>query len=160
MAYIPCTTCSRLHYKRPRDLHQKNQYCSRECYLKSPVINWSYCALCSQKFISKTAEQRYCSRSCSNRGRVGISYKIGQPNNKYLNRQRNYAKLVEIYGEHCKFCNIGPEWQDEPLVLQVDHIDGDSKNNSIDNLRILCPNCHSQTETFGAKNIGRKWSLA
>jgi hypothetical protein len=37
------------------------------------------------------------------------------------------------------------------LVLQLDHIDGDRSNNTIDNLRLLCPNCHTQTPTFGAK---------
>jgi len=49
-------------------------------------------------------------------------------------------------------CGQGPEWQGKKLVLQIDHIDGDFLNNRKENLRFLCPNCHSQTETFGAKN--------
>ena len=41
----------------------------------------------------------------------------------------------------------------EKLVLQLDHIDGDNTNNNLDNLRILCPNCHSQTHNYaGRKN--------
>lgn len=49
----------------------------------------------------------------------------------------------------CAICgNIGIH-NDQPLPLQIDHIDGNWKNNTIPNLRFLCPNCHSQTETFG-----------
>lgn len=53
--------------------------------------------------------------------------------------------------EVCEKCGLGPEWEDELLVLQIDHIDGDAKNNRIENLRILCPNCHTQTDTWGNK---------
>ena len=54
--------------------------------------------------------------------------------------------------DECSRCGIGNEWNGMPLVLQLDHIDGDSSNNTISNFRILCPNCHTQTRTFGNKN--------
>lgn len=47
----------------------------------------------------------------------------------------------------CSICNI-KEWNGKKIVLQLDHIDGDRHNNQLSNLRLLCPNCHSQTETF------------
>jgi hypothetical protein len=47
------------------------------------------------------------------------------------------------------------EWCGNPIVLQLDHVDGNFNNNRPDNLQYLCPNCHSQTETFGKKNAGR-----
>jgi hypothetical protein len=55
----------------------------------------------------------------------------------------------------CSSCGIGPSWNEKKLVLEIDHINGDRLNNKKENLRFLCPNCHSQTETFGAKNIAR-----
>lgn len=49
----------------------------------------------------------------------------------------------------------GPRWNDKPITLQLDHINGDSSDNRLCNLRILCPNCHSQTTTFTGKNSAR-----
>lgn len=51
----------------------------------------------------------------------------------------------------CIICNIS-EWLGTPITLEVDHIDGDNSNNSRENLRALCPNCHSQTETWRGAN--------
>lgn len=45
-----------------------------------------------------------------------------------------------------------PEWRGKKLTLQLDHINGVSNDNRVENLRFLCPNCHTQTETFGSKN--------
>jgi 5-methylcytosine-specific restriction endonuclease McrA len=50
----------------------------------------------------------------------------------------------------CSICGIS-EWLGERIILQVDHADGDRKNNRLDNLRLLCPNCHSQTPTWSRK---------
>ena len=51
----------------------------------------------------------------------------------------------------CEICGI-KEWNGTPLQMQLDHIDGNTYNHSIENLRMICPNCHSQTETFCGKN--------
>ena len=56
----------------------------------------------------------------------------------------------------CGVCGIGPEWNGNPLVFHLDHINGDNKDNRIENFRLLCPNCHSQTETYTWKNYRRK----
>lgn len=52
----------------------------------------------------------------------------------------------------CEECGIS-EWNKRPISLELDHISGDRTDNSLENLRILCPNCHSQTSTFRGKNI-------
>jgi hypothetical protein len=51
----------------------------------------------------------------------------------------------------CYDCGRPPEWNGKPLSLQLDHIDGERCNNLMENLRLLCPNCHSQTPTFAGK---------
>lgn len=51
----------------------------------------------------------------------------------------------------CECCGIS-EWNGKPLNCELHHIDGNNSNNNLDNLIILCPNCHSQTENFRSKN--------
>ncbi|EDY44415.2 HNH endonuclease signature motif containing protein [Streptomyces sp. SPB074] len=63
------------------------------------------------------------------------------------------ALLATGRAEVCADCGIGPEWLGEPLRLEVDHIDGDWRDNRAENLRYLCPNCHSQTVTFAGRVV-------
>lgn len=57
--------------------------------------------------------------------------------------------------DQCVICGQLPVWQGKYLVLPLDHIDGNSKNNLFTNLRVLCLHCHSQTETYAGKNQRR-----
>ncbi|GKQ37741.1 HNH endonuclease signature motif containing protein [Streptomyces sp. A012304] len=57
--------------------------------------------------------------------------------------------------ERCALCGIDGVWLGEPLPLEVDHIDGDWRNNRIENLRLLCPNCHSTTDSYRGRAKAR-----
>lgn len=57
-----------------------------------------------------------------------------------------------ILSNICSECSCLPMWNDKPLSLQLDHINGDNTDNRLINLRLLCPNCHSQTDTFAGRN--------
>lgn len=74
-------------------------------------------------------------------------------NSTYTNTSSLKEKLVKLglLGDCCATCGLS-EWLEKPLSLQLDHIDGQRRNNTLTNLRLLCPNCHSQTETWGGRN--------
>lgn len=120
------------------------------------------CLNCNQKISSKN---KFCSNKCQKE----YEYK------KYIKRWKNnevsgmrgkyqismYIKtyLFEKYNNKCARCGWGkvnPYTKNIPL--EVEHIDGNYQNNSEENLILLCPNCHSLTETYKGANInhGRK----
>lgn len=67
------------------------------------------------------------------------------------------ARLLEagILVNQCSRCGIN-QWQDEPLNCHIDHVNGVRDDHRLENLRMLCPNCHSQTDTYGGRNNRRK----
>jgi hypothetical protein len=75
------------------------------------------------------------------------------------NRNSTHLKnrLVEenIVEYKCAICGIS-SWNDKYISLHLDHIDGDTFNNKLNNLRLLCPNCHSQTPTYCGKNMNAR----
>lgn len=150
-----CSTpdCSNPVYKRSS---QKNKYCSNDCratnfILKDEVV----CPQCNQKFKRTNSRQVHCSRTCSNQGRKGVKYGKGRPSCKVSRVRTLKQALIDLSGEKCSWCAQGPVWNGLPLTLQVDHINGDNTDDRLENLRILCPNCHTQTDTWGGRNSGR-----
>jgi hypothetical protein len=61
--------------------------------------------------------------------------------------------VIDRQNYECAECGIS-EHNGKPIVLELDHIDGNAFNNQEFNLRCLCPNCHSQTDTYKSKNKG------
>lgn len=65
---------------------------------------------------------------------------------------REYVKRHHLLEYKCQFCGCDGHWQNGIITLEIDHIDGDSTNHELKNLRYLCPNCHALTETYAGKN--------
>jgi hypothetical protein len=62
------------------------------------------------------------------------------------------AGLKEV---RCELCGL-EEWLGKPLAMALHHINGDGRDNRLENLQFLCPNCHSQTDTYGGRNGHRR----
>ncbi|MFB2877608.1 HNH endonuclease signature motif containing protein [Aerosakkonemataceae cyanobacterium BLCC-F46] len=118
------------------------------------------CLNCGKQ--TKRAVEKYCSNKCQNDHRYKLyitSWLAGQEDGtkKYGNVSNHLRRfLIEQYGEKCSlcgWCQVNPHTGKIPV--EVDHIDGNWQNNSPDNLRLLCPNCHSLTPTYRARNKGK-----
>lgn len=97
----------------------------------------------------------YCSNKCMSEHKRNVVFEKIENGDTTL-YYRNYKKyLIVKYGEKCMECGwseVNPYSGKVPIELE--HIDGDSENNSLDNLKILCPNCHALTPTYKALNKG------
>jgi HNH endonuclease len=73
-------------------------------------------------------------------------------------RQRGHLKSrligLGFKEDRCELCGIS-EWRGAPLSLALHHVNGDGQDNRLENLQLLCPNCHSQTENFAGRNVRR-----
>ena len=77
-------------------------------------------------------------------------------NSTYQNISRLKERILKegLMEYKCSECGLS-EWRGRPLTLQLDHINGINNDHRLENLRFLCPNCHSQTETYAGKNKKR-----
>ncbi len=145
-----CKECGRnLSYEK-----RHSSFCGYTCSNRGPRVaedsRWSQCKTCDGKVFFK---RTYCSAACQQEDRYEAEIKpkilrgeVSEPSTlkRFLKRER---------GDNCAICTINT-WNGLPLVLQLDHVDGDATNNQPANLRLLCPNCHSQTPTYTGKNRG------
>lgn len=115
----------------------------------------AYCMCCGVTFVKKRNQFNiYCSNKCQKQ------YESQQRINEWLLTGKPAAKaamkafLFEEQGGKCAQCGIPNVWNGKPLVFDLEHKDGNSKNDVRENLELICPNCHSQTDTYKGKNRG------
>ncbi|TNM40451.1 HNH endonuclease [Nocardioides albidus] len=111
------------------------------------------------KQLTKRSQKVYCSMDCgqSHRRVVLTAEWLRSGNAVAASRRDHYIRryLLDAQDGCCEICGIVEEWNDQPLVFVLDHIDGDAANNHRDNLRMVCPNCDSQLPTFKSRNRGK-----
>lgn len=71
------------------------------------------------------------------------------------NKLKNRLLLEGIKENKCEECGLSDIWNGKKIILQLDHTNGQSNDHRLENLRLLCPNCHSQTNTFSGRNARR-----
>jgi hypothetical protein len=85
-------------------------------------------------------------------GKFKLSDVLEGKHPQYSTNHLKHRLLDEgVKEDKCEICGI-EEWNGKKIVHQLDHINGNSRDHRLENLRVICPNCHSQTDTFCGKN--------
>ena len=130
------------------------KFCNSSCAAsynnhKRLTASTNTCPCCS-KIIGKNS--KYCSVRCQK------DFESAETVRKWLAGEKTGLTAVRRHIKQqqdgkCAECGIS-DWNGKDITLELEHKDGNSENNSPENLCLLCPNCHSQTPTYKAKNKG------
>ena len=118
---------------------------------KEPII----CRCCGkEKKVPYSSVGIYCSNECQHQHQFDARFDAWVAGKEETSPRWLRKALVRKYGHICMGCEL-TDWMEQPIILELDHVDGNYENNSIKNLRLICPNCHSQTMTYKNRNKGK-----
>lgn len=152
-----CTLCEKhLEY-----FEKNKKFCSSSCsakFFNEKRKKNILCLNCNNSLGSnRSSKQKYCNHKCQQEHRRKEKYqKIFNGNTDNITSSFVKKYLVDLHGSKCMNCDwdkINPTTGKCPIELE--HIDGNSSNNKLDNLKLLCPSCHSLTPTYKALNKGK-----
>jgi predicted nucleic acid-binding Zn ribbon protein len=132
-----CAICGKLIYRRPIEIKRGEVFCSVVC-AGIACRKEKPCLICG-KLILAGLNKKTCSRSCANKRREGIKYKIGSPRNKVKSQRALKLRLLKERGKKCEKCDYN-KYQ----ILEIHHKNRNRKNNELENLELICPNCHAE----------------
>lgn len=148
------------------------ELCSYGCGQIAKFMNGSGRVMCCERHNSCPANRRKNSSGLKNAYKTELrlsgseNYQASpqvSKDNMSWNRGKRFAEfgyggkgqhknaLIAERGHKCECCGLS-EWMEKPITLELEHIDADKKNNTRENLKLLCPNCHSQTPTWRRGN--------
>lgn len=132
-----CLICEKQIYKRPSQIKNAKGrvFCCSACYGVS-CRKETECVICG-KLILAGLHKKTCSRSCSNKNRAGIVYKVNRPKDKVVTQRAIKLRIFKLKGEKCERCSYN-----KSEILQLHHKNRNRNDNRVENLEIICPNCH------------------
>lgn len=141
--------CTEFVYK---DSRQK--FCSSSCaasdnnaHRRRKVVPPKTCAQCGRELHN--GQKKFCSRNCISQYNTAKEYaNVGTKKQLTARLKKTILKEAEYT---CISCGLSQIWNGRPITLQIHHVDGNPRNNRVENLQVLCPNCHSQTDNHGNK---------
>ena len=124
------------------------------------VYDVQICEECGCEIHDHFIKRRFCSNKCAGEHKHNIKV------NEWLNHPEKFNSpavylfikmyLMELHNNKCELCGWGEVNKFSGMIpLEVHHINGDSTDNRLENLQLLCPNCHSLTENYGSRNKGK-----
>lgn len=132
-----CSVCGSPVYRRPCQLQVSHgrAFCGQQCYGLSQRKE-KPCAMCGQPVLA-SKHAKTCSRACANKQRVGIKYTGARPRDKVVDTRALKVRLIELRGTKCERCSYA-----KVEILHVHHQARNRDNNNLENLELICPNCH------------------
>ena len=160
------STCKFCNYSLPYK-KRKNKFCGHSCsasfnnlgvirnfkertyedHIKVKKDRNKNCLFCDQE----TFNFKFCSIQCHLGYKKKIRRERIEENDSLINYKKDKWYLVEIRGHICEECK-NVKWNGEDIPIDTHHKDGDNDNNKLDNVLLICPNCHRQTDNYGSKN--------
>lgn len=146
-----CKNCSELI------LEKRKIFCNSSCAAtfnnKLRKTDFGCCLEC-EKELNKS-KRKYCSNKCQGLFESKKTFKNIENGNIDYHEETFKRFLIFKYGAQCMNCGWNQVNQYTGKVpIQIEHIDGNAENNELKNLKLLCPNCHSLTKTWGGANKG------
>jgi hypothetical protein len=147
--------CANCYSIIPYEYRGENRFCGHSCaakmtnsYRKQKAKAVNKCQFCGKIGVNK----KYCNNICQSNDRKRIIFdRIESGEKVFYSQYKKY--LLNKRGNKCEMCGL-TEWGGFPVLLIMDHIDGNADNNDLKNLRLICSNCDTLTPTYKGRNKG------
>lgn len=169
---VNCANCGKKIYKIKAHFdHSKTKifFCDKKCkneahynkkiFQRTKIIKCYKCG--NDVEVDYRASRKLCAICNPKKERKSINWSevlSGKIISNYHYSLRKYLLKNELKENKCEICGL-TSWLGKKIIVHVHHVDGNTFNNLLKNLKMVCPNCHSQTDTWGSLNIKKKKSL-